>query len=47
MALTPIIEQAGGIVTDRTGGRPECGGAIVASATAELHAQVLVILTAA
>lgn len=44
VALIPIIEQAGGVVTDWTGGPAERGGAIVAAATAELHAQTLAIL---
>lgn len=47
VALIPIIEQAGGVVTDWRGGPAERGGAIVAAATAELHAQTLAILMAA
>lgn len=46
VALIPIIEQAGGVVTDWSGGPAEKGGAIVASATAELHAQTLAMLAA-
>ncbi|WP_188908066.1 histidinol-phosphatase [Aureimonas endophytica] len=41
VALVPIIEQAGGIVTTFDGGRPENGGHIVAAATPELHAEAL------
>ncbi|HEY9056691.1 MAG TPA: histidinol-phosphatase [Aurantimonas sp.] len=44
VALVPIIEQAGGIVTTFTGGRPEAGGDIIAAATPELHAAALAIL---
>jgi len=41
VALIPIIEQEGGVVTRLDGGRPESGGAILASATPELHVQAL------
>ena len=44
VALIPIIEQAGGVITTWTGARPEQGGDIVAAATAELHAQALALL---
>jgi len=44
VALVPIIEQAGGIVTRTDGGRPEAGGDIVAAGTAELHAAALALL---
>ncbi len=44
VALVPIIEQAGGVVTTFAGGRPEAGGDIVAAATPELHAAALAIL---
>ena len=44
VALIPIIEQAGGIVTDFGGGRAEGGGDILAAATPELHAEALAIL---
>jgi fructose-1,6-bisphosphatase/inositol monophosphatase family enzyme len=37
VALVPIIEAAGGIVTDWDGSRPEKGGNIIAAATPELH----------
>lgn len=43
-ALIPIIEHAGGIVTTIEGNRPEQGGAIIASANAQLHQDVLQIL---
>ena len=41
IALIPIIEQAGGVVTDWDGGPAEQGGGIVAAANATLHAQVM------
>lgn len=44
VALIPIIEHAGGIVTTLDGGRAENGGAVVASANAKLHETVLNIL---
>lgn len=44
MALIPIIEQAGGIITRWDGSRPETGGNIVAAATPELHQQILGML---
>ena len=37
MALIPIIEKAGGVVTTFDGGPAEKGGDIVAAATPELH----------
>ena len=37
VALVPIIEAAGGIVTNWDGSRPEAGGNIIAAATPELH----------
>lgn len=46
VALIPIIEQAGGVVTTLDGGRAENGGAVVASANAKLHENVLNILNA-
>ena len=42
--LIPLIEQAGGIVTDWNGGPAEMGGEIIAAGSAELHAQALAIL---
>ncbi len=44
VALVPIIEGAGGIVTDWDGSRPEKGGNIIAAATPELHAAAMVIM---
>ena len=41
VALVPIVEGAGGVVTTWTGGSPAQGGAIVASANRTLHDQVL------
>jgi histidinol-phosphate phosphatase HisN, inositol monophosphatase family len=42
--LISPIEQAGGVVSDWQGGRPEQGGNILAAATPELHAAALDIL---
>lgn len=39
VALVPIIEKAGGVITTFDGGRPEEGGDIIAAANAELHAR--------
>jgi histidinol phosphatase-like enzyme (inositol monophosphatase family) len=44
VALIPIIEQAGGVVTDWDGGPAERGGGIVAAANATLHAQIMACL---
>lgn len=41
VALIPIVEQAGGVMTDWHGGPAERGGSIVAAANAVLHARVL------
>lgn len=41
VALVPIIEQAGGVVTGADGGPAERGGEIVAAASPELHAAAL------
>lgn len=41
VALVPIIEAAGGIVTNWDGSRPEAGGNIIAAATSELHRAAL------
>lgn len=43
-ALIPLIRAAGGVITDWEGGSPELGGAIVAAATPELHAEALALL---
>ncbi len=39
--LIPIVEAAGGVVTDLAGRSPVGGGYVVAAATPELHAQAL------
>lgn len=44
VALIPLIEQAGGVVTQRDGGPAEEGGDIVAAATPELHRAALDLL---
>ena len=46
VALIPIIEAAGGMVTEWNGGRAEDGGGIVAAATPELHAAAMEVLHA-
>ena len=43
-ALVPIIEGAGGIVTDWSGGSAANGGSIIAAGDKRLHAQALAIL---
>ena len=45
--LIPILEGAGGVVTDWQGRSPLGGGQVVAAATAELHAQALAVLNSA
>lgn len=45
VALVPIIEQAGGIVTDLHGKSPIEGGTVVAAANEHLHQQALASLT--
>lgn len=44
VALVPIIEAAGGIVTDWDGSRPEKGGNIIAAATPELHQAAMALM---
>jgi len=44
VALIPIIEQGGGMVTDWDGGVAEGGGGIIAAANSTLHARALAIL---
>lgn len=44
VALIPIIERAGGVITTLDGGRAEDGGAVLASATSALHEQALAML---
>jgi len=41
VALIPIIEKAGGVITTFDGGAPENGGDILAAATPELHAAAM------
>jgi myo-inositol-1(or 4)-monophosphatase len=41
--LVPVIEAAGGVVTDRSGASPLAGGFVIAAATPELHAQALAL----
>ena len=43
VALIPIIEAAGGVVTDRAGASPLDGGFVIAAATPELHAAALAL----
>jgi histidinol phosphatase-like enzyme (inositol monophosphatase family) len=44
-ALIPVIEQAGGVVSDWNGGNALGGGRIVAAANRDLHARALAILS--
>ncbi len=44
VALIPIIEQAGGVITTFEGGPAEKGGDILAAATPELHAAAMAAL---
>ncbi|MGB3391053.1 MAG: histidinol-phosphatase [Pseudaminobacter sp.] len=46
VALIPIIEQAGGIITTFDGGPAENGGDVLAAATRELHAAAMQVLRA-
>lgn len=46
VALVPIIEGAGGIVTTWEGGSPAKGGRVVAAGSRAVHAQALRMLTA-
>jgi myo-inositol-1(or 4)-monophosphatase len=43
--LIPIIERAGGVVTDLHGNSPLHGGTVIAAANAQLHAAALEIMT--
>jgi histidinol-phosphatase len=45
--LIPIIEAAGGVVTDRDGRPPLEGGFVVAAATPQLHARALTLINQA
>jgi len=44
-ALIPIVEGAGGIVTDWTGGDPQEGGRIIAAGDKRVHEETLEILS--
>ena len=44
VALIPIIEKAGGVITDWQGGPAEKGGRVLAAATPELHAEAMRLL---
>jgi fructose-1,6-bisphosphatase/inositol monophosphatase family enzyme len=44
LPLVPIIEEAGGVVTDLEGRTPLAGGTVVAAANPELHAAALAIM---
>jgi histidinol phosphatase-like enzyme (inositol monophosphatase family) len=44
-ALIPVIEAAGGIITDWQGGSPAQGGRVVAAGDARIHAAALEILS--
>ncbi|MDQ0321845.1 histidinol phosphatase-like enzyme (inositol monophosphatase family) [Pararhizobium capsulatum DSM 1112] len=44
--LIPLIEQAGGVITNWAGGPAEMGGEVIAAGDPALHAQVLEILNA-
>jgi myo-inositol-1(or 4)-monophosphatase len=45
-ALVPIVEGAGGVVTTAQGGDASMGGFVVATGSAELHAEVLATIRA-
>jgi len=45
-ALIPIIESAGGVITNWQGHPVTHGGDVVAAATPELHKQALAIVSA-
>ena len=47
VALIPIIQGAGGIITTWDGGDPSQGGAIVAAGDKRVHEQALAALKAA
>jgi histidinol phosphatase-like enzyme (inositol monophosphatase family) len=44
VALIPIIERAGGVITTWTGGSPASGGDIIATGDGRLHEDVLALL---
>jgi histidinol phosphatase-like enzyme (inositol monophosphatase family) len=43
VALIPIVEAAGGVITNRSGASPLAGGFVIAAATPELHAEALTL----
>jgi histidinol phosphatase-like enzyme (inositol monophosphatase family) len=45
MPLIPIVEAAGGVITDWQGNSVAAGGNVIAAANAELHAQAIKILS--
>ena len=45
VALIPIVEAAGGVITDLAGASPLDGGFVIAAATPELHAAALTLAT--
>ena len=45
LPLVPIIEGAGGVVTDLEGRTPLAGGTVIAAANPVLHAAALAIMT--
>jgi myo-inositol-1(or 4)-monophosphatase len=45
LPLVPIIEEAGGVVTDLEGRTPVRGGTVIAAANAPLHAAALAIMS--
>jgi myo-inositol-1(or 4)-monophosphatase len=47
LPLVPIIEEAGGTVTDLEGRVPLAGGTVIAAANAALHAEALSIMSGA
>ena len=44
--LIPVIERAGGVVTDLDGNLPTSGGTVIAAATPRLHTEALAIMQA-
>ena len=44
--LIPIVEAAGGVVTDLAGEPPLDGGTVIAAASPELHAAALALMRA-
>jgi myo-inositol-1(or 4)-monophosphatase len=46
LALIPIIERAGGMVTTWDGGDPKDGGNILAAGDPKLHAAAMRVLSA-